>query len=71
MRLKLIDLTKATSLKYYEAYDERYKTVHAKGLSWAGRAAWYRLRRLNENLRKTDWRSLKKGSRRRCPNLTA
>ncbi len=37
MRLKLIDLTKATSLKYYEAYDERYKTVHAKGLSWAGR----------------------------------
>lgn len=22
--------------KYYEAYDERYKTAHAKGVSWAG-----------------------------------
>ena len=22
--------------KYYEAYDERYKTIHAKGYSWAG-----------------------------------
>lgn len=22
--------------RYYEAYDERYKTIHAKGYSWAG-----------------------------------
>lgn len=21
--------------KYYEAYDERYKTVHLKGVSWS------------------------------------
>ena len=25
--------------KYYEAYDERYKTVHAKGFAWAGEEA--------------------------------
>ena len=24
--------------KYYEAYEERYKTIHAKGFSWAGDA---------------------------------
>jgi hypothetical protein len=23
------------SLKYYEAYEERYKTAHQKGVSWA------------------------------------
>ena len=23
------------SLKYYEAYEERYKTAHQKGISWA------------------------------------
>jgi len=22
--------------KYYEAYDERYKTVHEKGIRWFG-----------------------------------
>ena len=25
--------------KYYEAYEERYKTAHARGVSWAGEAA--------------------------------
>ena len=24
--------------KYYEAYEERYKTAHEKGVSWAGKA---------------------------------
>ncbi|MBQ6292791.1 MAG: methyltransferase domain-containing protein [Lachnospiraceae bacterium] len=31
-----IDLTESVKPKYYEAYDERYKTAHGKGVSWAG-----------------------------------
>ena len=26
----------AAAGKYYEAYDQRYKAIHAKGLRWAG-----------------------------------
>ena len=31
-------MLKMDTRKYYEAYEERYKTAHEKGVSWAGKA---------------------------------